>query len=191
MITRNDVLTIVIPENDLELIRFNAREAEIGGSSQVRNREDRKSNLAEDQLVGQMVNYASVLYLTDSTDPYREIREQANRNKYEGDGGIDIPDHRIDAKGSLMRGSSNPVHYRLPVRPKERHSDWVYILGLVRSLYYHEVYLVGWTTDDLLPSPDKDGIFKGAHTVFANDLFPMTELKKNLHKFQIGESSVA
>lgn len=183
MVTRDDVVSILIPKEHFELIQENAKEAEIGGRSQIRSGQDRQAALSEDQLVGQMANYAGILYLTESVDPYREIREQANRNKYEGDGGIDIPGFAIDIKGSLMRGGSNPAQYRLPVRPRERHENWVYVLALVRSVYYHEVYLVGWVTDNELPGIDTIGIFKGAHTVFADRLQPMENLKANLKDF--------
>jgi hypothetical protein len=37
----------------------------------------------------------------------------------------------VDIKGSLMRYSNNPLNYRLLVRPKERHDNWIYVLALV------------------------------------------------------------
>lgn len=186
MITREDVVSILIPPQDMDLVRSNAKAAQIGGISQIRSRRDRQESLGEDQLVGQMTNYAGIYYLTDSIEPYREIREQANRNRFSGDDGIDIPNYRIDIKGSLMRGPTDPTRYCLPVRPKERHTDWAYVVALVRYITYHEVYLVGWMPDKELPEePEPGGIFKGAYTVSKDRLQPMSTLKDRLPEFRI------
>ena len=188
MITARDVVSVEIPHVDRGLIRYNAQEAEIGGGSHVRSGKDRKDSLSVDQVVGQMVNYAGILYLTGSMLSYAEARKKANRNKYVGDGGVDVPGYRIDTKGSLMRASPDPLRYRLAVRPRERHIGSAYVLGLVPSISGSLVYLVGWWTDERLPPPDLAGTFRGAHTVKRHDLLKMPVLMEKMEEFKIGSA---
>ena len=85
----------------------------------------------------------------------------------------------IDIKGSLMRYSSNPLNYRLLVRPKERHEDWIYVLALVPKERPYKTYIVGWANDNDLPSKPYDGEIKslhGAYVIEAKNLRKIAEL---------------
>ena len=180
------MITINIQHEHLHMIAVNAKAAEIGGKSNIRGK-DRTATLAQDQLVGQMGNYAGCLYLTDSVTPYIKSREAANANPLKGDDGSDMPGYRLDFKTSLMRHSNNPVHYRLIVRPRERHEGNAYVLALVPYTTGTTVHLLGWTIDDELPPIQTKGMFKGAHVVPATDLYSMHSLKVTITDFEAGD----
>jgi hypothetical protein len=171
-------VTVQIPGQDLDLILHNAREARIGGASAVRRPSDRDENLARDQVIGQLCHYAVVWYLTGSAGGYVAAREFANRDRYRGDCGRDVPGFPIDVKGSLARGERALQDYRLLVRPRERRENWVYVLALVESLDRPKVRLMGWAIDSDLPEPEEDGLFRGAHCLWADELRPMETLKR-------------
>jgi hypothetical protein len=168
---------VSIPEYEMGLIRQHARAAEIGGASNIRGLDDRLENLAQDQLVGQVCHYAAMRYLTGSVDGYRAAREAANRNPYRGDGGRDVVGLPIDVKGSLIRGERPAGNHRLLVRPRERRPKWIYVLALAESLDPPVVQLMGWTEDSDLPVVDGDGRFRGAHSLWADELRPMCQLR--------------
>ena len=180
MIDKSDVITYTIEDNLTSLIISNAKKAEIGGTSQIRKSQDRKSSLAEDQLVGQISTYCASMILTGSPNGYIKAREKANNNPFIGDNGVDIDGlANIDIKGSLMRYSSDPLKYRLLVRSKERHDNWIYVLGLVPKIRPYQCYLVGWEYDKDLPKTTYDGsisVLHGAYVVDAKNLRPINEL---------------
>jgi hypothetical protein len=180
MIDKSDVITYTIEDNLTSLIISNAKKAEIGGTSQIRKSQDRKSSLAEDQLVGQISTYCASMILTGSPNGYIKAREKANNNPFIGDNGIDIDGlTNIDIKGSLMRYSSDPLKYRLLVRSKERHDNWIYVLGLVPKERPYKCHLVGWINDSELPSSTYNGPIKslhGAYVVEATNLKKIKEL---------------
>lgn len=173
-----EIVKLVVPDQDLTLIRRNAKLAAIGGTSNVRCPSEREQHLGVDQLVGQLCHYAVATYLTGSIDPYIEAREAANRNRFRGDGGRDVPGLPIDVKGSLMRGERAPADHRLLVRPGERRASWVYVLALVESLEPPVVNLMGWAKDSDLPNPEVDGRFRGTHALWADELRPISSLKR-------------
>jgi len=178
MITTKDVIEYVLPEEDYKRVQSNAKLAAIGGVSRIRDKDSRRKNLHEDQLVGQISTYAGSVVLTGSAEGYYQARDIANANPYEGDGGVDIIGlDNIDIKGSLMRASSDPLDYRLLVRPKERHDQWIYILAMVPKSRPYKTYLVGWAYDKDLPDkPNKSGIFEGAFVIRGGNLRKMEQL---------------
>lgn len=185
MITNIDIITHTVESEFVDLVISNAKKAEIGGRSQFRNSSNRNTNLAEDQLVGQISTYCASMVLTGSPEGYIKAREKANADPLSGDGGIDIIGlNNIDIKGSLMRYSDNPLNYRLLVRPKERHKNWIYVLGLVPKERPYKCHLVGWMQDSDLPSSTYNGPIKslhGAYVLEANKLNKISELIINLN----------
>jgi len=180
MINPNDVIIHTVDAESTQLIIYNAKKAEIGGKSQIRNSGKRLSNLAEDQLVGQISTYCASMILTGSPEGYVKARDKANANPMIGDGGLDIVGlPNVDIKGSLMRYSNNPLNYRLLVRPKERHDNWIYVLALVPKERPYKTYLVGWANDNDLPLKPYDGEIKslhGAYVIEARSLRKIEEL---------------
>lgn len=180
MINSNDVISHTVDTEFTQLIIANAKKAEIGGRSQIRNSKSRASNLSEDQLVGQISTYCASMILTGSPEGYIQARDKANANPLAGDNGVDISGlPNVDIKGSLMRYSNNPLNYRLLVRPKERHDNWIYVLALVPKERPYKTYLVGWANDNDLPLKSYDGEIKslhGAYVMEARNLRKIEEL---------------
>lgn len=181
MITHQDIISYTILEEDTPLIISNAKKAEIGGKSQIRSNKDRSRSLSEDQLVGQISTYCASVVLTGSKQGYVEARDIANQNPTKGDNGIDIIGlSNVDVKGSLMRYSSDPLNYRLLVRKKERHKNWIYVLGLVPKEKPYKCHLVGWAKDEDFPAQEYNGEIKslhGAYVIEAKNLRKISELK--------------
>jgi len=175
-----DIIDFNIPQADFDLLKINAEKAAIGGKSQIRKNQVRKEFLYEDQLVGQIANYAASVVLTKSSDGYKKAREIANNNPYQGDNGVDIVGlSNVDVKGSLMRRSANPLNYRLLVRPHERHKNWIYILCLVPP-DMNKCFVVGWIKDENLPQKTYDGEIQALHGAFvveAKNLNKIADLK--------------
>jgi len=184
MINQQDVVTHTVDSKFMDLIISNAKKAEIGGRSQIRGSRTRLSNLAEDQLVGQIATFCGSMILTDSPEGYIKARDIANTNPLVGDNGIDIVGlPNVDIKGSLMRYSKDPIKYRLLVRPKERHKDWIYVLGLVPAERPYKCHLVGWANDSDLPKKPYDGPIQslhGAYVIEASQLRNIKELISNV-----------
>jgi hypothetical protein len=182
-ITNKDIVQYIVEDNMQDLIISNAKKAEIGGFSQIRNNMERNKLLSEDQLVGQISTYCASMVLTGKAEGYIKAREKANMNPYSGDEGIDIQGlDNIDIKGSLMRYSKNPLEYRLLVRPKERHKNWIYVLALVPKERPYKSYIVGWAEDKDLPKQTYNGAIKslhGAYVIEAKNLKPIKKLIEN------------
>lgn len=162
----------------MRIVERNSELASLGGVSQIRDRQDRQENLGIDQLVGQIGQYAGSRWLTGSSEQYRVSRWVANRNPELGDGGSDILASNIDFKASLVRNTSKSLlTYNLPVRQRERHTDWLYVLVLVTDVVPQksaQAHLIGWATTDMLPEkPDDGGVFRGAYTIQAMNLNPL------------------
>jgi hypothetical protein len=180
-VTHDDIIRVEIPPVSMNTVAAMSAAACIGGKSQIRGK-DRKKNLKIDQLVGQVGQYAGSLWLFGSPDPYLQSRWVANQNPTTGDGGSDFIGSNIDFKASLVRNSSRDLlSYRLAVRPRERHDDWIYVLVLVTKLKKPnpvEACLIGWASDSMLPShADTAGVFTGAFTLRAADLHPLPPLR--------------
>jgi hypothetical protein len=184
MVTIKDIITHTIESKNISIILSNAKKAEIGGCSQIRNDYHRMKHISEDQLVGQISTYCGSIILTGSQHGYIQARELANKNPFNGDGGVDIIGlNNIDIKGSLMRYSNNPLKYRLLIRPKERHKNWIYVLGLVPKERPYKCHLVGWINDSELPTTTYTGpikSLKGAYAVDAVNLNRIQDLINSL-----------
>lgn len=117
-------------------------------------------------------------YLTGSVDGYIRERYCQNKTPREGDGGEDVLGANIDFKASLWRFPEG--RYHLCVRPRERHSGWVYIHALVPKfdVAANSVFLTGWASDDMLPDePDSDGPLSGAFTIPVDELNEMMPIR--------------
>lgn len=154
-ITYPDTRLVTIKGEVLELCRHHGKLAEIGGTSRLRNAEDRAEYLSEDQLVGQLGHCAATYLLTGSLDHYTEAREKANANPTAGDKGQDWNGSNLDIKTSLVRPTSNKssLDYTLLVRPSEKHPDWVYLQTLVLELKDESasILVLGWASTRMLP----------------------------------------
>lgn len=179
LLTINDVVSISINDEELFRIKKCATNAELGGKSHIRESDSRISNLSVDQIIGQLGTFALTKHLFGSEESYFSLRAKIDENPFEGDGGSDIDGKNIDVKTSLMRAAKDPLRYRLAVREKERHDDWVYVLSVVDSIDSPVIVsLVGWATDNQLDGKlEKDGIFAGAYTIRAPYLKKISTLK--------------
>jgi hypothetical protein len=160
---------------DYKEIAENAHFAEIGGKSCIRTKEDRKNNLSLDQLNGMFGHWALSMWATGSANLWREQRIKANKTPTKGDGGIDLIIEGVtyDVKTSGMRGSSDPLRYNLPLRPRERHEEVCYVLAL-HPTDANYVWLVGKALEKDFPKTvSETGIFKGAFVIPACKLTPM------------------
>ena len=179
-----DVVECVIPEEDWDRLLDNSEKAEIGiagGHSQIRDVKARSQMLSVDQLVGQIANYAGSVVLTGSASGYWQAREIANANPYVRDGGVDIIGlPNVDIKGSLMRNSQDPMDYRLLVRERERHKEWIYVLALVPPSRPYKAFIVGWAKDEDLPEKPYDGAIesiRGAFVIESDKLRNIEEIR--------------
>jgi len=182
------VVECVIPEEDWGGIWINAKKAELAfggifmdGKSQIRDTVDREKMLAEDQLIGQIANYAGSVVLTGSPSGYWLAREIANDNPSKGDGGTDIIglDH-VDIKGRMLRHSPQPLDYKLLVRPQERHQDGIYVLVMVPKERPYKAFVVGWAKDSDFPDEPYDGpieALRGAYDIEATNLRKIDDLR--------------
>jgi len=173
----DDIIPWTIPPHEMPLIIRMARAACIGGSSNIRG-DNRMATLSEDQLVGQIGQYVGSLWLFGSTDSYVQARWIANQNPTVGDGGSDIIGANLDFKASRVRNKERDLlSYRLAVRPRERHTGWVYVLILVTKLTRGEpvtAQMIGWAADAMLPvQPEISGVFQGAFTLPGHKLNPL------------------
>lgn len=178
MLSADRVIRLQFDVAELDLAQHFARNATLGGVSRVRGA-DRQTNLVTDQQVGQLGELGLSLYLAGTPLFYQLTRTVRDLAPEQGDDGADLLATNIDVKASLMRASSDPLKYRLLVRPRERHPDTVYVLALVPPTV-DECWLVGWTTEADLPSaPARDGPFEGAFVVPATHLYPLPPLRFN------------
>ena len=179
MVTQDRIVTIILSPAEMRFVTLHAARACIGGQSEIRE-DNRQSTLSGDQMVGQIGTLAGHKWYCGHPLDYLLSRAYANRAPTVGDGGADISMSNIDFKASLMRRSQNPLDYRLPLRPKERHDDWVYILALVAKYTEEEatVHLVGWADTKMFPQQvESSGPFSGAYVLAAKDLNPLPPLR--------------
>lgn len=185
MLRADQILEFHLGIDDLWPIADDARAASIGGKSHIRSAKDRRDKLKEDQLTGLIGNYCLSLWWSGSGKPYREMRDEQNLNPFKGDGGRDLPNCQIDVKTSMMRGSKDPLNYRLFVREKERHKGNTYVLALIdsdslegmkellRSGQLIRVFLIGWIAEKNLPHVMS---MNRVYQVQAKELLPMIPL---------------
>lgn len=170
------MIRIEMTASDQAMAKKYARNAEIGGRSNIRNHSDRTATLSMDQYVGQLGNIALAKYLGHGL-LYRVSRWYADMNPASGDGGYDLPALAVDVKTSLMKGDANPMRYHLCVRPRELHEEWVYVHALCFETF-EAVMLTGWALTRMLP-PDveKEGPLAGAYVIPVPSLLPMMPLR--------------
>ncbi len=164
------------PQEVRVLVDF-ARRAELGGKSQFRPGPDRAERMQEDQRVGQFCELALSMWRWGSDEGmtrYRNRRRRLTMGKG-GDGGSDLDGYRIDVKGSKRWGLLYEHH--LVVRPAEAHAEY-YVLGVASDT---DAYLLGWLSRGELPDKtESTGWARGAYMVEADDLRPMSELRKGI-----------
>ena len=185
---KDDIILVQVPARYMPRVWDDAEKACIGGKSNVRG-SDREEKLFEDQLVALTGLLGYCLWSTDSDEEYRKVRDVANANPRKGDNG-DIVGTRIDVKTSRMRNQKDPLRFCLPIRPRERHVGWSYVLALVTDLPGSKnesgtVLLMGWAPEAELPNiTNPYGVFSGAYTIPVTDLRPMI---KDDHPFGLPE----
>lgn len=182
MLRPEDVVVIELSAAELERSQHFAANAQVGGRSEVRAKEDRQQSLVTDQAVGQLGEAALSKFLGGTMLFYELTRTVRDLDPHAGDGGGDLLATNVDVKCSLMRASADPLRYRLLVRPKERHAGMVYVLALVAPDVWQTgiVHLVGWCKDSDLPiKPATDPPFAGAYLVPAQHLSPLPPLTFN------------
>jgi hypothetical protein len=182
LITREQIIEWWPNPEEEALVEENARLAALGGRSQIHQGERREADLLTNQITGQLGELAVATVLLGDPQEYVRSRALRNADPWRGDGGNDFPGYPgLDAKTSFMRGSDNPLHYRLAVRPAERHAGQVYVSCLVNTLpdLRRVVYICGWALDDDLPKqPDLKGTeFAGAYTLMHSLLSPVGPLR--------------
>jgi len=146
--TSNQIITFDITEELRKLAIKYAKNAEIGGKSQIFTGKERQARLAEDQLIGQLGEMFGDILQSGTTEFYIKHREECDENPFKGDGGYDLPGN-IDIKCSKMRYSQDPMKYNLVVRPRERGEGKAYILALVTA-DEAKIHLMGQITDQQL-----------------------------------------
>lgn len=179
MLTQDQVIRIPISVSEMAFLRKLAANAEIGGQSQIRNGDTRQANLAQDQIVGQVGNYAGHKLLFGDVVRFRLSRYFADIYPTQGDGGSDVPGANIDFKASRLKPGRSPIEYNLLVRPHERHTGTVYI-QIVVDLDAEPVtaHICGWLAEHELPDePLKSGVLAGAYAVPVVNLHPLPPLR--------------
>lgn len=172
------IVSVTLSEADLRLAARQAGLAALGGTSQLRSRDDRAASLNDDQLIGQLGQLALHRYWFGDVSRYVLGRYFQNRHPWEGDLGEDIPAANVDVKCSRMRRSPDPLSYNLCVRPRERHAGWVYVLALLPQGNDREVLLVGWAADRELPDePEASGPLAGTYRLSAEALHPLPPVR--------------
>lgn len=179
MSTFEQVIEIPIYPAEVAFLRGLASKAEIGGRSQIRSGADRRENLEQDQLVGQIGNYAGHKHFFGNANLYRISRWYADIYPTMGDGGSDVPGANIDFKASRLKPGRSVTDYRLLVRPAERHPGTVYVL-IVVDLDADPVkaHLVGWAAEHELPAETlTTGPLAGAYALPAAELHPLPPIQ--------------
>lgn len=182
----NPQLALVIGGRELDTCRRYARQAEIGGRSNIREQVARMEEIGRDQLVGQIGTLALAKWLKGTSAGHHEYalgRQVANRAPTVGDGGADIVGSNIDVKTSLCRYPGKALSdYNLVVRPREWHAGQVYVLALVEAPLecgWREwttviVHLMGWATaEQLRDTGGTDERFGDASVLPAYELQPL------------------
>ena len=183
-------VTIALSTSDTHLCERFARESSMGGRSQVRpDRAERLATLNTDQLVGHLGNLAGCMWLYGKALGHYIFRTTQHDFGHRwdgrvgrGDGGSDIIGSNIDFKScewSLV-GARPLTEVFLPVRPHERHEQWLYVLVLVEPKK-DAAHIVGWARDEeITGAPNGTGVFEGAHVIRVPDLHEPLPLRWTL-----------
>lgn len=117
-----------------------------------------EDRLFTNQLCGQLGNAGLSKLLYGNLDAYKKDRDIANKDKYKGDGGKDIPDLSIDIKTRLAKHGMD-IPYKLYVPGWDYHPDVDYVLGIIPEDDKTKIHIMGWKhgTDLILdPIPDNE-----------------------------------
>ena len=160
-------IAITLPKSIVQKADHYARNAMIGGRSNIRVTNERMDRLYEDQMTGQLCHAAVSDYLFASFDPWIQQRQEADANPTRGDGGTDFVGWPLDVKGSKMRGSEMPDDYHLIVRPAELHDSVWYVHALVAKNANDLVYLTGIARGYTIRQTEvmTSGPFRGAYAI--------------------------
>jgi len=174
MIREEDILILDIPGDDFELIKANAEAANLCYGSKIKDRAEQKKTNAEDQLIGQLGEWAGCIWLRGSADEYFTRREEINKTPWLGDNGADVTGSNVDIKASFMRNRKmNILDYKLFVRPIDMHPNRIYVLALAYPDEPQTVYLIGWEKSSVLERNLVDTKFGKIHTRVAHELNPL------------------
>jgi hypothetical protein len=145
MLSRHDIEQVHVSKADYERLLHNVASMLIGGKSNVRQGEDRRQRLIQDQLVSQIGEYCASVSLTGDAEAYFRQREIRNLNPYIGDGGSDlfgIPN--VDVKARGWSGKWDMMIVELLVREQELKDATKYVHCVVPTERPYRAYVVGW-----------------------------------------------
>ena len=180
-LTTPKVVTIPLSSSEVEMCERYAANSAMGGRSHVRaDREQRLQELSKDQLIGHLGNLAGCKWQFGLALGHYIFRVTQHNFRHRwtaggmGDGGMDILGCNVDFKSCewSLEGARPLEQVFLPVRPGERHDDWVYMLVLVEPSLT-AAHLVGWARDSDLGEVNGEGAFEGAHVVYSSELTPL------------------
>ena len=178
MIRKQDIITIHLDEQEVQLARYYAEKCVTNGHSHVRSEETREETCPEDQLTGQLGSLAIHLYLFGGLERYKATRHEMNKHPYDGDCGEDITGANIDVKASRMRTKLHMSEYYLSVAPKELREGWVYVQALVPDVRDDVVHLMGWAMTDMLTKEPVTALcFKKKHILVVTSLNPLMPIR--------------
>lgn len=115
---------------------------------------------------------------------YHQARLWHELNPSAGDNGSDVPGFPVDIKTSYLRQDNQDLMGKtLSVRPVERHTGNIYVLGLIRQVdvdlinwMFVSVNMIGWIYEsDLTPwgQPNGKYPFEGSYVRYSYQLKPM------------------
>ena len=185
LLRTDQILEFYFTADDLSRIGSDANQCLIGGRGFHRPDHERLQKLYEDNVVGLIGNYCLSRWWSGSDEPYNVLRDEQNKSPFKGDGGQDLPGCQVDVKCSLMKGSSDPLNYRLFVNEVARKKGSTYVLALIDSDSLESmrdtlkagqlirVFLVGWIEEKNIPHVMNVG---RSYEVGAKELLPMIPL---------------
>lgn len=174
------MIKIYLSDNDLAIIRKYVPGACLGGRSHIRMQTDRKKKLEDDQFVGLAGVAAFCKWMYGNLDLFEETRKEADKHRWNGDGGSDLLGLAIDIKTSRMRaGPDYPYH--LYIREAEYHPKTCYILALMPPDKDNWCNLCGFCDGLFLPdpTPSADG-WGPRRSLRIDELNPMEILRGEL-----------
>ena len=179
--TLDQVVIRAISAAEMTMLKRKSQLAMIGGKSNIRTQQDRQDNLAEDQLIGLVGQYAFTSLHCGSAQPFLIQRWYADHHSHQGDIS-DIPGTNIDVKSSRLNQTRSILKHSLVVRAKEYRENTIYVLTLVDIVAEQnrlsQVYIIGWIEGGKMPpQPNRDGVFAGAYSVIASELNPVMPIR--------------
>lgn len=195
---------IRVPAEDIARIKANAQAAEKGGMSSIRARGERMDNLASDQMIGQLCEWAASKYLHGHADEYYAKQKWHEDNPYIGDKGYDGESKlgKYDVKGSAC-ANADQIQYLNFLVPNNEWNKWhemheedlIYVAAF--TLKAHEpsdwpVWLCGWAwgKDFLTNPPQPRHIPKvHKHPQAKSYVIPMRAKLRLMDELRIGKAA--